>query len=186
MGHGAISRPVRRTWTLDVRPRRGEIVVTCPQCGRIPADLRSSAATRAAIVAHLAWHARADPCAGHLRTCQCGEGGCRWHARHRGCDGPILLLLTRVEAGRLWRLADTCRACATVTEHAAVVPEPLDVPSGRPATASAPGRASGYPEPPAIGWDSGHGEDGLCWVLCPWMEHHPHSGNGALPPGTRA
>ncbi|GAA3814985.1 hypothetical protein [Streptomyces chiangmaiensis] len=142
--------------------------MTCPQCGQIPADPQSPAATRAAIVAHLARHARADPCAGYLRTCQCGEGGCRWHARHRGCDGPILLLLTRVDAGRVWRLADTCRACASVTAHAAMVPEPLDVPSKRPAAKSASVQPAGLAEPPlTAGWDSGYGEDGLSWVMCP-------------------
>ncbi|WP_414166363.1 hypothetical protein ACMATS_00160 [Streptoverticillium reticulum] len=67
---------------------------------------------------------RSEALAPHWRTCQCGEHGCQWHYRHRGCEGPIRLLLTRDRGGRLWRLADTCRACATVTEHAAEVPEP--------------------------------------------------------------
>ncbi|MDX3213969.1 hypothetical protein PV318_00120 [Streptomyces sp. ME02-6991-2B] len=76
---------------------------------------------------HLAEHARAEPLPGHLRTCKCGELGCPWHPRHRGCDGTILILLSCSGGGRLWRLADVCRACMDVTDHAAAVPEPCDV-----------------------------------------------------------
>ncbi|WP_405763847.1 hypothetical protein OG539_43475 [Actinacidiphila glaucinigra] len=41
---------------------------------------------------------------------------------------------------------------------------------------------AGIAEPAlAVGWDSGQGEDGLCWVMCPWTEDHLYSGNDALP-----
>ncbi len=76
---------------------------------------------------HLALHARSEPLPAHLRTCRCGEHGCRWHPRHRGCSGPIALLLARSAGGRIWRLTDACRACAAATEHAATVPEPRSV-----------------------------------------------------------
>lgn len=56
---------------------------------------------------------------GHLRTCQCQEDACRWHRRHHGCAGPVTLVLS---GGRSWRLADTCLACASATDHAVVVP----------------------------------------------------------------
>ncbi|EGE39458.1 hypothetical protein SACT1_7377 [Streptomyces sp. ACT-1] len=88
------------------------------------------AASRA--LAHLAWHARQDVLPRHLRTCQCHSRGCRWHARHRGCSGPVLLVLTREDGGRLWRLADVCAACAAATAHPAVVPDTALTPT-RPA-----------------------------------------------------
>lgn len=123
MGHGAITRPEGRAWTLELRPGPSGTVVTCPRCGRLPAT-PESAATQAVVVTHLAQHARSETLPGHLRTCQCGETGCQWHQRHRGCDGPISLLLMRSAHGRIWRLADACRACAAATRHAAAVHEP--------------------------------------------------------------
>jgi len=124
MGPGTIPHPVRRTWTVEVRPHPDGSVLVCPWCDRIPIG-PGTAAIRAMIVAHLAQHARGEQLVPHLRTCQCGEQGCRWHGRHRGCDGPILLLLARDQLGRSWRLADTCRSCASVTAHAAAVTEPV-------------------------------------------------------------
>ncbi|WP_254594765.1 hypothetical protein [Streptomyces sp. 8P21H-1] len=78
---------------------------------------------RSVALAHLARHARSHLLPLHLRTCQCRERGCHWHSRHRGCTGPIRLLLARERGGRVWRLADTCSACAAATEQAAVVPD---------------------------------------------------------------
>ncbi|MFD8381747.1 hypothetical protein ACFV2X_24985 [Streptomyces sp. NPDC059679] len=75
-------------------------------------------------MAHLADHAHGEALAYHLRTCQCGEHGCQWHPRHRGCSGPLVLLLACDPSGRLWRLTDACRTCAAGTTHAAVVTEP--------------------------------------------------------------
>jgi hypothetical protein len=123
MGHGTISHPVWRTWTVELRPRPDGLAITCPQCGPLPVDLGSEAA-RTAVVAHLAQHARSERLPPHLRTCQCGEQGCPWHGRHRGCDGSVVLLLARDWTGRTWRLTDACRACAAATEHAAAVVEP--------------------------------------------------------------
>lgn len=68
-------------------------------------------------------HAWRDALPPYMRTCQCHERGCSWHPRHRGCAGPIRLLLTREQGGRRWRLADACAACASVTAQAAVVSE---------------------------------------------------------------
>ncbi|GAA2326004.1 hypothetical protein GCM10010246_04260 [Streptomyces cuspidosporus] len=76
----------------------------------------------------LTGHARQAALVPHLRTCWCGEDGCRWHPRHPGCDGPLLLLLTCGLQGRVWRLADTCRACAALTPDSAAVPEPRHAP----------------------------------------------------------
>ncbi|MDX3642301.1 hypothetical protein [Streptomyces sp. MB09-02B] len=39
------------------------------------------------------------------------------------CAGPVRLLLASEHGGRVWRLADTCTACAAATAHAAVVPD---------------------------------------------------------------
>ncbi|MCZ4120223.1 hypothetical protein [Streptomyces sp. H39-S7] len=87
------------------------------------------------MLAHLAQHARDNPLAPYLRTCQCGAQNCPWHPRRRGCDGPILLILTRNRAGSIWRLADLCQACATTTVYSATVPElatisPIEPPAG--------------------------------------------------------
>ncbi|WP_330342612.1 hypothetical protein [Streptomyces sp. NBC_00557] len=72
---------------------------------------------------HLASHARAEALPAHLRTCECRAQGCLWHPRHRGCAGPVLLVITRDATGRVWRLTDACAACAAATDHTAVVPD---------------------------------------------------------------
>ncbi|MEU0957157.1 hypothetical protein ABZ353_33245 [Streptomyces niveus] len=114
--------PVRRTWTVELRPQSGGPALHCPQCttGSTPV---AAASARATVLAHLARHARRAALPGHLRTCQCRQHGCHWHPRHRGCSGPILLALTRERSGRTWRLADACAACAGATASTAVVPE---------------------------------------------------------------
>ncbi|MFF3948034.1 hypothetical protein ACFYYN_24815 [Streptomyces sp. NPDC001902] len=103
--------------------------MTCEECGRL-GDLPEAEPVRGAVVAHLVAHVRAAPLAPHLRTCQCGQNGCRWHPRHRGCDGLVQLVLARCAGGRRWRLADTCHACATATPQSAIVPEPQVMPAG--------------------------------------------------------
>ncbi|CAL9329363.1 hypothetical protein SUDANB106_00039 [Streptomyces sp. enrichment culture] len=122
MGPGTTPRPLQRTWTVTIHPRCGVPTLRCAACGLLP---RSSGASpiRRLVLAHLADHASRSPLPPHLRTCQCREDGCRRHSRHRGCDGPLLLLLTRDLRGRTWHLADTCHACATATPHSARVPE---------------------------------------------------------------
>ncbi|MFJ1551197.1 hypothetical protein [Streptomyces sp. NPDC088246] len=111
---------VRRTWTVELRPEPGGPTLYCPQCPPGTPPVRAAAPQA---LAHLARHARRDALPQHLRTCQCHARGCCWHPRHRGCSGPVLLVLTREHGGRLWRLADACAACAAVTTHAAVVPD---------------------------------------------------------------
>lgn len=126
--------PLRRAWTVEVRPMGAEVVMTCEECGRL-SSRPGTESVRGAVVAHLVLHVRAAPLAAHLRTCQCGQYGCRWHPRHRGCDGLVRLVLARCAGGRLWRLADTCQACATATPQAANVPEPQGAPVMSPAAA---------------------------------------------------
>ncbi|MFE6682562.1 hypothetical protein [Streptomyces sp. NPDC057729] len=111
---------VQRTWTVELRPERGGPTLYCPQCPPGTPPVRAAAPQA---LAHLARHARRDALPQHLRTCQCHPRGCRWHPRHRGCAGAVLLVLTREHGGRLWRLADVCAACAAATTHAAVVPD---------------------------------------------------------------
>ncbi|MFF3403541.1 hypothetical protein ACFYW6_34230 [Streptomyces sp. NPDC002659] len=123
--------PVPRTWTVELRPHRGGPVLFCPRCSP-GGQVLQAASARPAALAHLARHARRDTLAAHLRICQCHERGCRWHPRHRGCAGPVLLVLTRENGGRIWRLADACAACAAATPYAAVVPDTaLAAPSTR-------------------------------------------------------
>ncbi|WP_093911467.1 hypothetical protein [Streptomyces sp. cf386] len=137
---------VRRIWTVELRPRPGGPALICPSCTAHTAPLTGSSA-RSAALAHLACHARADALPAHLRSCQCQARGCRWHPRHRGCAGPVLLALTRDGSGRTWRLADTCAACAAATSHTAVVPDTL---SGSPGPSSSP-----CPSAPARRFHSG-------------------------------
>ena len=120
MRNGRPTDPAPRTWTVDVLPAPGNLVITCKECGSFPI---TGHALRTTILSHLAQHARSDYRPAHLRTCQCGEHGCTWHRRHRGCDGALLLLLSRDKAGRRWRLGDVCQSCAVVTDYAAEVRE---------------------------------------------------------------
>ena len=120
-----------RAWTVE----RARIVCTaapaCPDPVGVNAD---RAPVRAAALAHLALHARAETLPDHLRTCRCHAHGCSWHGRHRGgCSGPIRLVLFRRSAGRLWSLADVCTGCAQAIPYAATVTAgtlPPDVPLG--------------------------------------------------------
>ncbi|WP_251070837.1 hypothetical protein [Streptomyces sp. ISL-96] len=133
--------PVPRTWTVELRPQQHGPVLYCPICSSGGQTVRVTAA-RPAALAHLARHARRDVLPAHLRTCQCQERGCRWHPRHRGCSGPVLLVLTRERGGRIWRLADVCAACASATPHAAVVPDTVLIATQKqhPRTPSDPGQ----------------------------------------------
>ncbi len=111
-----------RAWTVELRSHPSGLVLVCQQCPHGSGPV-TAASARSAALAHLARHARGDLLPPHLRTCQCHERGCRWHPRHRGCAGPIHLLLARERGGRVWRLADACSTCAAATAHAAVVPD---------------------------------------------------------------
>lgn len=117
----ATTRQPDRCWTVQLRTVPIGLALICPQCGTRPVP--TGAGAHAAATAHLAHHARSNPLAFHLRTCQCGAQNCPWHPRQRGCDGSILLTLTRNRAGSIWRLADLCQACATTTTYSAIVPE---------------------------------------------------------------
>lgn len=128
-----------RAWTVEVSSHTGSISLICRHCPHDSGRLSPSSA-RAAALAHLARHARADLRDVHLRICQCRERGCRWHPRHRGCAGPIRLLLTRERAGRVWRLTDACTACAAATHQAAVVPDTMLVTPRRTPQAPRPRR----------------------------------------------
>ncbi|WLQ43950.1 hypothetical protein P8A22_30975 [Streptomyces laculatispora] len=117
------TRPTtRHAWTVELRPGPGGPQLVCRQCDH-RGVLLAAASARSAALEHLAGHARRDALPPYMRTCQCHERGCGWHPRHRGCAGPIRLLLARERGGRLWRLADACTACASATTQAAVVPE---------------------------------------------------------------
>ncbi|WP_089102864.1 hypothetical protein [Streptomyces hyaluromycini] len=111
-----------RAWTVELRPHPGGLVLVCRQCLHTGGEV-TAASARSAALTHLARHARSDLVPPHLRICQCHERGCRWHRRHRGCDGPVRLLLACERGGRVWRLADACSTCAAATAQAAVVPD---------------------------------------------------------------
>lgn len=102
-----------RSWRITVRTGDSGLQLHCSTCG--PVSLPADAGGRRATLAHFADHARTAFVDHYLRTCCCGAEGCRSHPRHRGCDGPIVLALSR--RGRTWRLADVCHACAMNTPH---------------------------------------------------------------------
>lgn len=112
---------VPRTWTVELRPQPRGTLLVCAHCSE--SRTLQSRAARSEALAHLARHARCSLLPRHLRTCQCHERGCRWHSRHRGCAGPLLLVLSRELGGRKWRLADVCAACAASMKEASVVPD---------------------------------------------------------------
>lgn len=139
---------VRRTWTVELRPQPGGPVLVCQHCTHSGGRPLNGPSARAELLAHLAQHARRAPLPPHLRTCQCKERGCCWHHRHRGCQGPIRLLLTRERGGRLWRLTDACTACAAATSEAAVVPDTVLTSGTSPASRTNTRRRSRQPKAP--------------------------------------
>lgn len=110
-----------RAWRvdLDLAPTRWSCTVHgCP--GALVADQHP---TQAAL-GHLADHAAAESLEPHLRTCQCQAQSCRWHPRHRGCEGPVAPMVFRARGGKTWQLADACTACTQATPHAARLRQP--------------------------------------------------------------
>lgn len=136
-----------RAWTVELRSHPSGLVLVCQHCTHGSRQITAPSA-RSAALAHLARHARGHLLPPHLRTCQCHERGCPWHARHRGCAGPIRLLLAREHGGRRWRLTDACTACAAATAHAAVVPDTV---LARTPQQTAPDAADASPKAPANG-----------------------------------
>lgn len=146
MLHGpAQATPVpQRAWQVDLSPTGERIRCTAAHCHG-PTRAVGQGAHEAAL-AHLAHHARTEPLAEHLRTCRCHAHGCTWHPRHRGCAGPITLVVFRRHHGRTWHLADTCTACAHAIPHAAEVTPVPDFPE---ADGTRPTRRSHRRSPPA-------------------------------------
>lgn len=111
-----------RAWTVTISTTAGCSTLICSAC---PSPVTSSDAPLARqIRRHLAHHLNNTALPAHLRICQCREHGCTWHRPQAPCSGPLRLLLARADAGRTWRLADTCLGCASAIPHAAAVPEP--------------------------------------------------------------
>ena len=110
-----------RAWRVDLDPAHTWWSCTAPRC----TGAERARGRRATVVAlgHLAAHAAAEPLPAHLRTCRCHAHGCRWHPRHRGCQGPVTLTVFRSRGGVTWQLADTCSACAMAIPHAAQLPQ---------------------------------------------------------------
>lgn len=120
----ALSRPPClpvRAWRVDLDPSRTRWSCAAPGC--LGTELKRRRAPQVAL-GHLAEHAAAEPLPGHLRTCRCQSRGCVWHPRHRGCDGPVSLVVFRSRGGATWQLAHACTACARSIPHAAQLPPP--------------------------------------------------------------
>ena len=115
----ALSLPVR-AWRVDLAPDR--MRWTCSAVGCPGAERGRRRAAQVAL-GHLGQHAAAEPLPGYLRTCRCHAHGCRWHPRHRGCQGPVALTVFRSRGGVTWQLADACSACALAIPHAAQLPQ---------------------------------------------------------------
>jgi hypothetical protein len=138
MGPGRLATYPQRLWTVDIRTDPGPPAAVCRTCGPLNPGHRPPGTLRTIALRHLAAHARRDVTPPHLRTCQCGQNGCRWHSRHRGCAGPIQLALTRNATSRTWQLTDTCRQCCLTIPDTAAIPEHSPPPTPTGSARSAP------------------------------------------------
>lgn len=162
MGPGRLATYPQRLWTVDIRTVPGPPAAVCRTCGPLDPDRPPHTTPRAAVLRHLAAHARRDVTPPHLRTCQCGRNGCHWHPRHRGCAGPVQLALTRNTSSHTWQLADTCRQCCLATPGTAAVPElspPRTPTDTAPPTGQQPGSPLSAPSSPRVPPDAAPGED---------------------------
>ena len=148
MGPGRLATYPQRLWTVDIRTDPGPPAAVCRTCGPLNPDHWSPRTPHTTALRHLAAHARRDITPPHLRTCQCGRNGCRWHPRHRGCAGPVQLALTRSTTSRTWRLTDTCRQCCLTIPATAAVPQ-LSPPT-TPADSARSARLQPAPLPPTL------------------------------------
>ena len=168
MESGTLPCLPQRIWTVDIHAHPGKVIAVCRACGPLRNGDEPGPPLRTTALRHLARHARCDPTPAHLHTCQCGRRGCPWHARHRGCSGPILLALTRDAGAGTWRLADLCHQCYSTTPHTAAVPH--HAPS---ATADRPNSAAGQAaeddEEQPLTWETSCPScGGTCgWTDCP-------------------
>lgn len=142
-----------RAWRVDVDPGRTRWSCAVPGCSG--AALKGRRAPQVAL-GHLAEHAAAEPLPGHLRTCRCHAYACAWHPRHRGCEGPVSLVVFRSRGGATWQLADACTACARSIPYAAQLPPvaPRTPQARRPSTRPAAGPVRGQDDAAADDLDA--------------------------------
>lgn len=110
-------------WSATIDPSLRSVHCTALSCPG-PGPVGPGSALREVAVRHLGIHAQRERLPEHLRTCACGQRNCRWHGRHRGCDGNVVLVLFQHRGGRSWHLADMCRDCARAVPGSAQVSLP--------------------------------------------------------------
>ncbi|MGC0372592.1 hypothetical protein [Streptomyces sp. SAI-229] len=123
-----------RWWTvrLDAVGRGGTTVrVTCSRPACAEQRLPSTAAGRAAAVAHLKAHLRAVPAPRAEAYCACRAENCRTHlpdttgrpARTEPwrCGGPVVLVVLADREGRWWQAMECCSRCAAAIPGAKTV-----------------------------------------------------------------
>ncbi|MEU8762695.1 hypothetical protein [Streptomyces sp. NPDC048659] len=118
-----------RSWTvrLDASGRGGTAVrISCSRPACAEQRHPSAAAGRAAAVAHIRDHLRADPAPRAGVYCACREEGCQSHIADSGrgraepwrCGGPVVLAVITDRQGRLWQVRECCSRCAAATPGA--------------------------------------------------------------------
>ncbi|MFJ8159987.1 hypothetical protein ACIRBY_03550 [Streptomyces sp. NPDC096136] len=129
-------RVLGRRWTvrLDAAGRGSTAVrVSCSRPSCAEERLPTTAAGRAAAVAHLKSHlkaahaprvdaycaCRADSCSTHLRPTDREPRGQAWR-----CGGAVVLAVVADREGRWWRAMECCARCAAATPGAKVVVAP--------------------------------------------------------------
>lgn len=183
-----------RWWTvrLDAVGRGGTAVrVTCSRPACAEQRLPSTAAGRAAAVAHLKAHLRAVPAPRAEAYCACRAESCRTHlpdttgrpARTEPwrCGGPVVLAVLADREGRWWQAMECCSRCAAATPGAKTVGA-----SRTPAP-----RTAGHPAPATTGVGvpqfSDHQPSATSGVGAPqFSDHQAPAGTAAPAPTPRS
>ncbi|MEV6162276.1 hypothetical protein AB0L71_10145 [Streptomyces sp. NPDC052052] len=141
-----------RRWTvrLDAAGRGSAAVrISCSRPACAEQRLPSTAAGRAAAVAHLKAHLRAAPAPRAGAYCACRADGCHTHLPDSGrnaraepwrCGGPVVLAVVTDREGRWWQALECCSRCAAAipgAKTAATSQAPEPHPGERPAPVAA-------------------------------------------------
>ncbi|MFE7483744.1 hypothetical protein [Streptomyces sp. NPDC057552] len=130
---GAEDRLVGREWMVrvDAADRGGAMVrVSCSRPACAPQLLPSTAAGRAAAVAHIKAHLQAAAGPRPEAFCVCKAEECRLHIRPAGprertapwrCGGAVVLAVVTDRQGRWWRAMECCARCAAAQPSAKIV-----------------------------------------------------------------
>ncbi|WP_236241281.1 hypothetical protein [Streptomyces sp. CC228A] len=153
-------RVLGRRWTvrLDAAGRGSAAVrVSCSRPTCAEQRLPSTAAGRAAAVAHLKAHLKAAPAPRADAYCACRSDSCRTHIRPderegRGqpwrCGGAVVLAVVADREGRWWQALECCSRCAAAMPAARVVATAQPAPGPVAAAERPPAAPTGTPGSP--------------------------------------